>query len=87
MKACPCCQHESERGHWARVTIACRLTDGLKGPKLPWAQGPPVPPAASAEELSTYEWMSIRAAELHHEKWLATPEGRSFVQRLQTETN
>lgn len=79
VKQCPCCQHESERGHWARVTVAHRLTDGLKGPRLPWAQGPPVPPAADDSERSTLEWMHQRAAELHHSRWLATPEGVAFV--------
>jgi hypothetical protein len=86
VKACPCCQHESERGHWARVTVAHRLTDGLKGPKLPWAQGPPVPPAATESELSTLEWMHQRSAELHHDRWLASPEGQSFTARLRGET-
>ncbi len=79
VKQCPCCHHESERGHWARVTVAHRLTDSLKGPRLPWAQGPPVPPAASDAELSTLEWMHQRSAELHHDRWLATPEGVAFV--------
>lgn len=86
VKACPCCQHESERGHWARVTIAHSLTDSLRGAKLPWAQGPPVPPAATEAELSGYEWMQQRAAQLHHDKWLASPDGRSFVERLESET-
>ena len=86
VKACPCCQHESERGHWARVTVAHALTDQLRGVKLPWAQGPPPPPAADAADVTTYEWMQRRAAELHHEKWLTSPDGRSFVERLQTET-
>lgn len=79
VKACPCCGHESERGHWARVTVAHRLTDSLKGPRLPWAQGPPPPPAADGADLSTLEWMARRAAELHHNKWLASPEGVAFV--------
>lgn len=79
LKACPCCQHESERGHWARVTVAHSLTDALGGPRLPWAVGPPPPAAADDADLSTLEWMARRAAELHHGKWLATPEGQAFT--------
>jgi hypothetical protein len=79
IKACPCCQHESERGHWARVTVAHSITDSLGGPRLPWAQGPPPPPAADDADLSTLEWMARRAAQLHHDKWLASPEGQAFL--------
>ena len=79
IKACPCCQHESERGHWARVKVSHSLTDQLGGPRLPWAVGPPTPPAAQGSELSTLEWMARRSAQLQHDRWLDSPEGRSFV--------
>lgn len=85
VKACPCCHHENERGHWARVKVSHSLTEQLGGPRLPWAQGPPPGPPIDESELSTYEWMAQRAAQLHHDRWLDSPEGRSFVERWRAE--
>ena len=81
VKACPCCAHENERGHWARVKVNHSLSEQLNGPRLPWETGPPSPPAPTDDELSTHEWMARRASQRHHDEWLATPEGRSFVER------
>lgn len=82
VKACPCCAHENERGHWARVTVTHALTEELRGERLPWTTGPPLPNDGSDDDVSTLEWMARRASQRHHEEWLATPEGRSFVERL-----
>ncbi len=83
VKACPCCHHENEAGHWARVRVTHTLTEALKGgARLPWAQGPPLVKAGEDFEPSTYEWMAQRAAKLHHDGWLDSSEGRSFVQRF-----
>lgn len=88
VKACRKCQHESERGrHWAHVKVTHSLTEALNGPRLPWAQGPPIPPPAHEDERSTYEWATLRAEQRAHELWLATLEGRSFVERLRAEVD
>lgn len=85
VKACPCCQHENERGHWARVKVSHSLTEQLGGPRLPWSQGPPIPTSGDDDELSTLEWMTRRAAQKIHDRWLEGPEGRSFVERFTAE--
>lgn len=82
VKACPCCHHESERGHWARVKVSHTLTVALGGPRLPWAQGPPLVKAGEDFEPSHYEWASQRAAQRHHDLWLESEAGRSFVRRF-----
>jgi hypothetical protein len=87
VKACPCCNHENEGGHWARVRVTHTLTEALMGgPKLPWAQGPPLVKAGEDLEISTYEWATGRAAQKHHDRWIESEAGRSFVERLRRDT-
>jgi hypothetical protein len=75
VKACPCCGHEAERGHWARVELAHTLTERLRLERLPWQLGPPV---LTGGEVSTEEWMAQRAAERHHGEWLRSPQGEAL---------
>lgn len=85
IKACPCCAHENERGHWARVKVNHSLSEQLNGPRLPWSQGPPLPSGEHEADRSTLEWMTQRAAARHHDEWLASPAGASFVKTLAAE--
>lgn len=82
VKACPCCGHTAERGHWARVELKHTLTALLNGPRLPWQQGPPLPDDGDEPEISTLEWMARRAAEASHAKWLATPDGKNLTRAM-----
>lgn len=82
VKACPCCGHTSEAGHWAFVELDHTVLEQLRGKRLPWAQGPPTPPGSEDDELETFEWMTRRAAATLHAAWLSSADGQRVAQHL-----
>jgi hypothetical protein len=79
-KACPCCGHTAERGHWARVELDHARAEELRVARVHGATGPPRPPPVgeSDADLSTEEWMQRRAAERSHEVFLRSDAGRKL---------
>lgn len=81
-KACPCCGHTAERGHWARVEIDHARAEELRAARVPGMTGPPRPPPSHETEadVSTYEWMMRSAAERAHGAWLRSEAGRKLTE-------
>lgn len=79
-KACPCCGHTAERGHWARVELDHARAEELRAARVHGATGPPHPPprGETDADLSTEEWMHRRAAERAHDAYLRSDAGREL---------
>lgn len=80
-KACPCCGHTAERGHWARVEIDHARNQELRQSRVRGATGPPrPPPAATDEDVSVPEWILRRAAERTHADYLRSESGQKLIE-------
>ncbi|HEY0465615.1 MAG TPA: hypothetical protein VGC79_15485 [Polyangiaceae bacterium] len=92
VKACPCCQHTSDGGHWARVELDHTTAERVRLARtLPWSQGPPpVPEPTRRAELGDddlpdairQELLIRRVADLHFEHWTKSPEAGTLARAL-----